>query len=255
MRFDVVTLLPAMFSAVTEHGVVGRACARQIWSLTCWNPRDYAKDAYKTIDDRPFGGGPGMVMMAEPLQLALDGICAEQQRLGLGRLPVVYLSPQGRPLTQAMASNWAVKSGMTLLCGRYEGVDQRLLDASVDEEVSLGDFVVSGGELPAMMLIDAVVRLLPGTLHDQKSALEDSFAGSLLDHPHFTRPEAVSSGSVPAVLLSGHHLEIARWRREQALIATARKRPELLRRAREEGQLTPADLAFIARSDFANVLN
>ena len=255
MRFDVLTLLPAMFSAVTEHGVVGRACLRRIWSLTCWNPRDFAKDAYKTIDDRPFGGGPGMVMMAEPLQLTLDSVHAEQKRLGLGRSPVVYLSPQGRPMTQAMASDWAGKSAMTLLCGRYEGVDQRLLDASVDEEVSLGDFVVSGGELPAMMLIDAVVRLLPGTLHDQQSALEDSFVDGLLDHPHFTRPETVSSGSVPAVLLSGHHHEIARWRREQALLATARKRPELLRRALHEGRLTPADLAFLARSDLANVLN
>lgn len=255
MRFDVITLLPGMFAALTEHGVVGRALTRQLWSLQCWNPRDYASDAYRTIDDRPFGGGPGMVMMAEPLQRTIDAVREAQRSLGTGRSNVIYLSPQGQPLTQAMTAGWAAGTGLTLLCGRYEGVDQRLLDASVDSEVSIGDFVVSGGELPAMLLIDAIVRQLPGTLNHQQSVLEDSFVQGLLDHPHYTRPESTTAGVVPPVLLSGHHLDIIRWRREQALVATARKRPDLLRNAQQCRLLSAADIDFLNRSGLGSVLN
>lgn len=255
MRFDVISVLPAMFAAITEHGVVGRALTRQLWSLHCWNPRDFADDAYKTVDDRPYGGGPGMVMMAQPLQRTLAGIRAQHLQLGLSRPPVVYLSPQGRPISQAMTERWAKGGQLTLLCGRYEGVDQRLLDAEIDEEISVGDFVVSGGELPAMMLIDAIVRQLPGALSDSQSAEQDSFMQGLLDHPHYTRPELIDTAAVPPVLLSGHHLEIARWRREQALAATARKRPDLLRLAQAAGRLSKADLAYLTSQNLAGVLN
>lgn len=246
MRFDVITIFPGMFDAIARHGITSRALERGLWSLNCWNPRDYATDAYRSIDDRPYGGGPGMVMLAEPLSMALEAIRARQQQ-ELGAVQkVLHLSPRGRPLDHARVAELAATPGVTLLASRYEAVDQRLLDRYVDDEVSIGDFVVSGGELPAMMLIDAVVRLLPGALNDARSAEEESFATGLLDCPHYTRPEVFEGVSVPEVLVSGHHARIARWRREQALLATRDRRPELLSRAREDGLLDKADERFLA---------
>jgi tRNA (guanine37-N1)-methyltransferase len=226
IRFDAITLFPEMFAAVTQSGITSRALQAGLWRLETWNPRDFTTDNYRTVDDRPYGGGPGMVMLAEPLQKALDAARAA----GGGR--VVYLSPQGRKLDQRAVSALAKESALTLLCGRYEGVDERLLARRVDEELSLGDFVLSGGELAAMALIDACVRQLPGALGDARSAAEESFADGLLDWPHYTRPERWpedDAGSrVPEVLLSGHHAEIRRWRLKQALGRTWLRRPELL---------------------------
>ena len=222
MRFDVVTLFPQMFAAVTESGITSRALQAGLWRLQTWNPRDFTTDNYRTVDDRPFGGGPGMVMLAEPLAKALDAAKAA----GAGR--VVYLSPQGRRLDHRRVVELAKEAALTLLCGRYEGVDERLLRSRVDEELSLGDFVISGGELAAMALIDACVRQLPGALGDEQSAIEESFAGGLLDCPHYTRPELYAGERVPAVLLSGHHENIRRWRLKQALGRTWLRRPELL---------------------------
>ena len=226
MRFDVVTLLPQMFSAVTESGITSRALQAGLWQLRTWNPRDFTTDNYRTVDDRPYGGGPGMVMLAEPLEKALDAARAA----GGGR--VIYLSPQGRKLDHRKVMELSGESSLTLLCGRYEGVDERLLERRVDEELSLGDFVLSGGELAAMALIDACVRQLPGALGDEQSALEESFAAGLLDCPQYTRPEVWPSAAgrekVPEVLLSGHHENIRRWRLKQALGRTWLRRPELL---------------------------
>ncbi|HYL87470.1 MAG TPA: tRNA (guanosine(37)-N1)-methyltransferase TrmD [Burkholderiales bacterium] len=222
MRFDVVTLFPQMFAAVTESGITSRALQAGLWRLQTWNPRDFTTDNYRTVDDRPFGGGPGMVMLAEPLAKALDAAKAA----GAGR--VVYLSPQGRRLDHRRVVELAKEAALTLLCGRYEGVDERLLRSSVDEELSLGDFVISGGELAAMALIDACVRQLPGALGDEQSAIEESFAAGLLDCPHYTRPELYAGERVPEVLLSGHHENIRRWRLKQALGRTWLRRPELL---------------------------
>ncbi len=222
MRFDVVTLFPQMFAAVTESGITSRALQAGLWQLKTWNPRDFTTDNYRTVDDRPFGGGPGMVMLAEPLAKALDAARAA----GAGR--VVYLSPQGRKLDHRRVVELAKEAALTLLCGRYEGVDERLLRSKVDEELSLGDFVISGGELAAMALIDACVRQLPGALGDEPSAVEESFAAGLLDCPHYTRPELYAGEKVPEVLLSGHHENIRRWRLKQALGRTWLRRPELL---------------------------
>lgn len=245
MRFDVVTIFPGMFDAVTRQGITSRALGRGLWSLQCWNPRDFATDAYRSVDDRPYGGGPGMVMLAEPLAAALRTI-RETQRTELGApAPVLHLSPRGAPLTHARVAALAATPGATLLASRYEAVDQRLIERFVDEEVSVGDFVVSGGELPAMMLIDAVVRLLPGALNDERSAQEESFVTGLLDCPHYTRPEVFEGDPVPDVLLSGHHARIRRWRREQALLATRARRPELIDAARRAGQLDEADERFL----------
>lgn len=227
-RFDVVTLFPEMFAAVQGFGVTGRAVDRALWSLQCWNPRDFTQDAYRRVDDRPFGGGPGMVMQVEPLRRAIDAAKAAQVAAGLPSGRVVYLSPQGARLDHRMVMRLAQSPSLVLLCGRYEGVDQRLIDACVDEEVSIGDFVVSGGELPAMLLIDAMVRHLPGVLNDADSAVEDSFFAGLLDCPHYTRPEVFEDNLVPPVLLSGNHAAIRRWRLKQALGRTAQRRPELL---------------------------
>jgi len=234
IRFDVITLFPEMFAAVTECGITGRARQAGLWRLETWNPRDFTTDNYRTVDDRPYGGGPGMVMLAEPLEKALDAARAA----GGGR--VVYLSPQGRKLDQAGVMALAKEAALTLLCGRYEGVDERLLERRADEELSLGDFVLSGGELAAMALIDACVRQLPGALGDERSAAEESFADGLLDCPHYTRPELYEGRRVPAVLLSGHHAEIRRWRLKQALGRTWLRRPELIEARRmsdEERQL------------------
>ena len=222
LRVDVVTLFPQMFAAVTESGITSRALEAGLWQLKTWNPRDFTTDNYRTVDDRPYGGGPGMVMLAGPLEKALDAAKAA----GAGR--VVYLSPQGRKLDHRRVLELSKERALTLLCGRYEGVDERLLARRVDEELSLGDFVLSGGELAAMALIDACVRQLPGALGDEQSALEESFAAGLLDCPQYTRPETYAGERVPEVLLSGHHENIRRWRLKQALGRTWLRRPELL---------------------------
>jgi tRNA (guanine37-N1)-methyltransferase len=226
IRFDVVTLFPEMFAAVTASGITSRALEAGLWSLTTWNPRDFTTDNYRTVDDRPYGGGPGMVMLAEPLQRTLDAV----RKVSGGR--VWYLTPQGRKLDHGKVIQLAKESAVTLLCGRYEGVDERLLQKRVDEEVSIGDFVLSGGELAAMALMDAVVRQLPGALGDAASAIEESFADGLLDCPQYTRPEVWphgdAGGKVPEVLMSGHHENIRRWRLKQALGRTWLRRPELL---------------------------
>ena len=228
IRFDCITLFPEMFAAVAEHGVTRRAREQGIWELGLWNPRQFATDNYRTIDDRPFGGGPGMVMMAEPLEQA---IVAAKTAVA-GEAKVVHLSPQGRVLDHAGVKALAEESRLVLLCGRYEGMDERLVSRHVDVELSIGDYVLSGGELAAMVLIDAVVRQLPGVLGDDQSAAQDSFARSegLLDCPHYTRPEVWGGEAAPAVLMSGHHAQIERWRLKQALGRTWLRRPELLER-------------------------
>ena len=214
-----------MFAAVADYGITRRAREQGLWRLGLWNPRDFAADNYRTVDDRPYGGGPGMVMLAEPLEKAIAA--ARANRPGA---KVIYLSPQGSPLTHERVLRMAQGEGVILLCGRYEGIDERLVERCVDEEISIGDFVLSGGEIAAMALIDAVVRQLPGALNDADSALEESFAGGLLDCPHFTRPEVYEGLAVPAVLLSGHHADIRRWRMKQALGRTWLRRPELIGR-------------------------
>lgn len=237
IRFDVVTLFPEMFAAVTQSGITRKALEAGLWRLQTWNPRDFTTDNYRTVDDRPYGGGPGMVMLAEPLEQALDAAQSE----GGGR--VIYLSPQGRRLDHGKVMELAGRQALTLLCGRYEGVDERLIRRRVDEELSLGDFVLSGGELAAMAVMDAVVRQLPGALGDGQSALEESFAAGLLDCPQYTRPETVAGEGIPEVLLSGHHEQIRRWRLQQALGRTWMRRPELLaarRMSDEESKLLEA---------------
>ena len=248
MQFDVITFFPDMFAALTSSGITRRAFEQKRCELSFWNPRDFTTDNHRTVDDRTYGGGPGMVMMAGPLELAINSAIQRQQVLGLPRPAVIFMSPQGAPLNHKRVMAMTEQAGLVVLCGRYEAVDQRLLDRCVDEEISLGDFVLSGGELPAMALMDAVIRQLPGVLHDDASAVEDSFVHGLLDCPHYTRPEIYEGLSVPAVLLGGHHAEIEKWRREQALDATQRKRPDLVNRARTEGFLNKADEAFLKRS-------
>jgi len=222
IRFDVVTLFPEMFAAVTASGITRKALEAGLWRLHTWNPRDFTTDNYRTVDDRPYGGGPGMVMLAEPLEKALDAA----QAAGGGA--VIFLSPQGRKLDHAKVIELAGRQAVTLLCGRYEGVDERLIRRRVDEELSLGDYVLSGGELAAMAVMDAVVRQLPGALGDGQSAAEESFAGGLLDCPQYTRPETYAGERIPQVLLSGHHEQIRRWRLKQALGRTWLRRPELI---------------------------
>ena len=246
MQFDVVSLFPEMFAALTQSGVTRRAFEQERWGLTLWNPRDFTTDRHRTVDDRPYGGGPGMVMLAKPLEATINAAKARQVELGLPPPRVVFMSPQGKPLTHERVMALKDEPGLVVLCGRYEAVDQRLLDRVVDEEISLGDFVLSGGELPAMALMDAVVRQLPGVLGDDASAVEDSFVNGLLDSPHYTRPEVYEGLAVPPVLMGGNHAEITKWRRQRMLEATAKKRPELLGKAREAGQLTAADEKFLA---------
>jgi tRNA (guanine37-N1)-methyltransferase len=223
MRFDVVTLFPEMLRAITESGITSRALAQGLWQVKTWNPREFAANAYRTVDDRPFGGGPGMVMMAEPIERTLDAV-----KTGGGTGRVIYLSPQGRKLDHDKVMALSKESAITLLCGRYEGVDERLLERRVDEELSIGDFVLSGGELAAMALMDAVVRQLPGALGDEASAVQESFADGLLDCPQYTRPETYAGEKVPEVLMTGHHENIRRWRLKQALGRTWLRRPELI---------------------------
>jgi tRNA (guanine37-N1)-methyltransferase len=228
MHIDVITLFPEMFDAVAKHGITRRALEQKLWSLGVWNPRDFVQDNYRTIDDRPYGGGPGMVMLAEPLNAAIDAALARQQSAGVAG-KVVYLTPQARPLTQDSVRRLKEESpGLVLLAGRYEGVDERLIEARVDEEISIGDYVLSGGELPAMVLIDALVRLLPGALNDGESSAQDSYSGGLLDWPHYTRPDEWKGRKVPAVLQSGNHAAIETWRRKQALGRTWLRRPEMI---------------------------
>ena len=224
MKLGVVTLFPDMFTAITGYGISGRAFDKQLLSLECWNPRSFTTDVHQTVDSRPYGGGPGMVMMAEPLRAALQAA-----RTALPKAKVIYLSPQGRMLDQHAVENFAAREELILLCGRYEGVDERLLALEVDEEWSIGDYVVSGSELPAMVLIDAVTRVLPDALGHAESAKQDSFSSGLLDFPQYARPEVYEGISVPRVLLSGHHEHIRRWRLQQALQRTQARRPELLK--------------------------
>jgi tRNA (guanine37-N1)-methyltransferase len=246
MQFDVVTLFPEMFVAITQSGITRRAFEKHQCALNLWNPRDFTSDNHRTVDDRPYGGGPGMVMLAKPLEAALGAAKARQLPLTAHLPRVIYLSPQGTPLTHRRVEQLAQEPGLVLLCGRYEAVDQRLLDRCVDEEISVGDFVLSGGELPAMALMDAVIRMLPGALNDDTSAVQDSFANGLLDCPHYTRPETYLDVVVPSVLLGGNHADIAVWRRHRALEATATKRPDLILQAREAGLLSPADEKFLS---------
>jgi tRNA (guanine37-N1)-methyltransferase len=229
LQFDVVTLFAPMFEAVTRSGVTARARERRLYELVLWNPRDFAMNAYRTVDDRPYGGGPGMVMMAEPLEKAITAARQRQKSCGVARPRVVHLSPQGRLLEHRLVTELSKEQGIVMLAGRYEGIDERLVRRIVNDEVSIGDYVLSGGELAAMVVIDAVVRQLPGTLGDAESANQDSFVEGLLDHPHYTRPEVYEDEAVPAVLLSGNHADIARWRRKQALGRTWLRRPDLLK--------------------------
>ena len=246
MQFDVVTLFPEMFAALTQSGVTRRAFEQQKCGLSLWNPRDFTTDNHRTVDDRPYGGGPGMVMMARPLEATINAAKQRQQDLGLAAPRVVFMSPQGRALTHERVTQLKAEPGLVILCGRYEAVDQRLLDRCVDEEISVGDFVLSGGELPAMALMDAVIRLLPGVLNTEASAVEDSFVNGLLDSPHYTRPETYEGASVPPVLMGGNHAEIVKWRRQRMLEATAKKRPDLLISARTAGLLSKTDEQFLA---------
>lgn len=224
MLIGIISLFPEMFKAITEFGVTGRAVKNNLLQVRCWNPRDFTHDKHKTVDDRPYGGGPGMLMMVQPLR---DAILAAKANVGEGA-KVIYLSPQGRKLDQAGVKALAENQKLILLCGRYEGIDERLIQTEVDEEWSVGDYVLTGGELPAMTLIDAVARFIPGVLGKQASAEEDSFADGLLDCLHYTRPECLDGLTVPPVLMSGNHEEIRKWRLKQSLERTWLRRPELL---------------------------
>ena len=248
MRFDVITLFPELFAPHLTQGITRRAFESGAVDVKLWPLRDFADNAYRRVDDRPYGGGPGMVMLADPLERALQAVRAA--RAEALAAPLVNFTPTGRRIDQALVQQFAAGTGAVLLCGRYEGIDQRFLDRHVDLEVSLGDFVLSGGELPALAFLDAVARLQDGVLGDAQSHQQDSFSDGLLDCPHYSRPEqwrtsADESAAVPAVLLSGHHAEIARWRRERSLALTARRRLDLIAAARAAGRLTPADEAFI----------
>jgi tRNA (guanine37-N1)-methyltransferase len=224
MRFDVLALFPEMVVSAASYGITGRAQERGIVTLSAWNPRDYTIDKHRTVDDRPYGGGPGMVMKYQPLHDALS----DARQAGSGSAKVVYLSPQGKPITQALLAEACELSQLILVAGRYEGVDERFVDLDCDEEWSIGDYVISGGELAALVVIDAITRLLPGVLGDEDSAQQDSHVDGLLDYPHFTRPEQVEGVAVPDVLLSGNHADIDRWRMKQVLGRTLQKRPDLL---------------------------
>lgn len=269
MRFDVITLFPDMFSVVRDLGVTGRAHRQRLWTLGLWNPRDFTHDVHRTVDDRPYGGGPGMVMMAGPLEQAVQaaradraGQRAEARRATPGEgadagvdhvapssdTPVILMSPTGERFDQPIAHELADGDGAIIVCGRYEGVDQRFIDRCVTRELSIGDFVLSGGEIAALAVMDSVLRLLPGVLGDAESAPQDSFniaLTGLLDSPHYTRPEQYEGMPVPAALLSGHHLNIAAWRRQQSLALTAARRPDLIDTARRAGLLSSSDEAFL----------
>lgn len=239
-HFDVITIFPEMLDALIDHGITRRALDEKLFELKTWDPRDFAADNYRRVDDRPYGGGPGMVMMAEPLQACIEAATSRQRDAGVSRPKVVLMSPQGERLDEALVRELSREPGLVLLAGRYEGVDERLVARSVDREVSIGDYVTSGGELAAMVVIDCLVRRLPGSLNDAESAAQDSFAGGLLDWPHYTRPEEWKQARVPEVLVSGNHEAIRRWRRKQALGRTWDRRPDLIDEAklsREDRQL------------------
>lgn len=224
---DVITLFPEMFNAITQYGITGKASRNNIFKLDTWNPRDFTHDNYRTVDDSPYGGGPGMVMMAQPLEDAIIQAKTRQIALNIDRPKVVYLSPQGKRLNHQIVKQLSALPGLILLCGRYEGIDERLIIRQVDMEISIGDYVISGGELAAMVLVDCIVRQLPGTLGDPESANQDSFVDGILDYPHYTRPEIYKNNRVPEILMSGHHAHIHRWRLQQALGRTWLKRPDL----------------------------
>ena len=228
IQFDIVTLFPPMFDAISQHGITARALENKLYSLSLWNPRDYTTDNHRTVDDRPYGGGPGMVMLAEPLEQAIQAAKAKQMAAGVAKPKVIHMSPSGKPLTHEIVMQLVAEQGLVVLASRYEGVDQRLLDRLVDAEYSIGDYVLSGGELPAMVLMDAIVRQLPGALGDADSAIEDSFVDGLLDCPHYTRPEEYSGAKVPDVLTSGNHAKIKQWRLKMSLKRTRDQRPDLL---------------------------
>ena len=242
MRFDVITLFPELFEAPLKHGITRRAWDSDAMQLHLWPLRDHAEDTYRRVDDRPYGGGPGMVMLVEPLQRALDAVRA--QRAEAQPAPLLHFSPAGRRLDQALVRDIAAGPGAVLLCGRYEGVDQRFIDAHVALEISLGDFVLSGGELPALVLLDAVARLVPGVL-SEPSHQQDSFSDGLLEGAQYSRPEVWSGRAVPPVLLSGHHAQVTRWKSERSLELTARRRPDLIAAARAAGRLQAADERFL----------
>jgi tRNA (guanine37-N1)-methyltransferase len=227
MIFDVITLFPETFAAITAHGITARAFERCIVDLQCWNPREFTTDNHKTVDDRPYGGGPGMVMLVEPLEKTIVAVKKKQSEQGL-KSRVVHLTPSGVTLTHKKVMELSQQEGLVLLTSRFEGIDQRLLDTYVDEEISIGDYVLSGGELPAMVLMDAIIRQLPGVLGDAESATQDSFVNGLLDCAHYTRPERYKDIEVPEVLLSGNHEKIRQWRLKQSLALTRAKRPDLL---------------------------
>jgi tRNA (guanine37-N1)-methyltransferase len=249
MRFDIITLFPELFAPHLVHGITRRAFESGQVDVTLWPLRDFADNPYRRVDDRPYGGGPGMVMLAEPLERALDAVRAARQDTPAS--PLVHFTPTGRRIDQAVVREFGIGHGAIFLCGRYEGIDQRFIDRHVDLELSLGDFVLSGGELPALALLDAVARLQLGVLGDAQSHQQDSFEDGLLDCPHYSRPEVLALGdeqhAVPAALMSGHHKDIARWRRERSLELTAQRRPDLLAAARAAGRLTPADEQYLAR--------
>ena len=244
MRFDVITLFPELFEPFLKLGVTRRAYESKQVDVRLWPLRAHGEGAHQRVDDRPFGGGPGMVLLAEPLQRALAAVKADRAEPSPA---VIYFTPTGRRIDQSLVRELATGPGAVLLCGRYEGIDQRFLDRHATLELSLGDFVLSGGELPAMALLDALARLQPGVLGDEQSAEQDSFGhDGLLDCPHYSRPEALDDQAVPAVLMSGHHAQIERWRRERSLELTARLRPELIAAARAAGRLSKADEAFLS---------
>ena len=224
---DVITLFPEMFNAITQFGITGKANRNNIFKLNTWNPRDFTHDNYRAVDDSPYGGGPGMVMMAQPLEDAIIQARTRQIALNIDTPRVVYLSPQGKRLNHQIVKQLSVLPGLILLCGRYEGIDERLIIRQVDMEISIGDYVVSGGELAAMVLVDCIVRQIPGTLGDPESANQDSFVDGLLDYPHYTRPEVYKGNRVPEILMSGNHAHIRRWRLQQVLGRTWLKRPDL----------------------------
>ena len=250
MRFDIITLFPELFAPLLTSGITRRAYESGLVDVRLWNPRDYAEGNYRRVDDRSFGGGPGMVMLAEPLFQCLSAIRADRQENEAA--PLVLFSPMGQSLNHSAVAKWSTSAGAVLLCGRYEGVDQRFIEQYVDQQISLGDFVLSGGEIAAMALLDALARLQPGVLNDEGSHQQDSFnpaLDGLLDSPHYTRPEVWHGQTVPEVLLSGHHARIERWRREQSLVLSARHRRELIDQARAAGRLSQADEDFIQSLD------
>ncbi len=252
MRIDVVTIFPEMFSAACNFGVIGRARFRSLWSLHVWNPRDFSKNPRRNIDDRAYGGEGGMVMLAEPLEIATKWILEERARAGLLNSPVVLMSPKGSIFTQKKAKKLSSSSGIILICGRYKGIDQRFIDLCVTHELSLGDFIVSGGEVVALAIVDAIVRLLPGALNNSESHLHDSFEdgnSGLLDSPCYTRPRVYKNIQVPKVLLSGDHSLVKKWRRKQSLIATTRYRPDLIERAKKMGFIDNFDKEVLESSE------